>query len=367
MMIYLDYNATSPLAPKVKQRFCKDEMTFANPSSQHSMGKAALKELHDVEHYLFDRFKLSAKEFDLLYHSGATEGSNTILNLSWGDTLIYSKGDHPCITELAKHLSLKGVKTFELELNRKGQIIGLAEVLKTCADEGGDIWVNLTWMQSETGVVQDMSNFFELKDKYPFKLHIDAVQTVGKISGWSQLNGMADAYTFSGHKFGALKGIGFSFVKKTLKLSPLLFGGGQQRGLRSGTLNINGVLSLKDALEDVDLKEQRLLELKNKVASLIQSHNLELIENTSYNTLCFLHPSKKADELLIHFDLNDLCVSSGPACSSGLAKASPTLLAMGYQDQAKNSIRISLGAANLAQEALLLEYLEKVLAQICDD
>ena len=366
MYDYLDYNATAPIHKSVVDNI--QNYPQGNPSSVHTVGKQALKQVNITSKYLFKTFNLNDKRFNLFYHSGATEGINTILGQikdSKG-TLVYSEADHPAVLSTAYILETNGVKTFKLNLDNLGQVIELENLLKNISNEQ-EIWVNITWMHNETGVVQDLRALADLKKKYRFYIHVDAVQSVGKVKDWSLLSSDIDAYTFSGHKFGALKGIGFSFISKDLQLKPLIVGGSQQKGLRSGTVNTHGILSLLDALkaEVATVSGEKILEFKNKLIDILKTNNqITLIENDSFNTICFLHHTKNADEMLIHFDLADLCVSSGSACSAGSVEESKTLLEMGYKDLAKNSIRISLGYENLNHKERIISKLEKVLTKL---
>ena len=365
--IYLDYNSTAPLALSARKIFL-EESPYGNASSQHSIGKQALKEVNLVRKILFGKFSLDSKLFDLFFHSGATESVNTILNLEKDDCLIYYSSDHPCVTKLSKILEEKGVKTKCLKLDNSGVIdfFTLERDLENIDFEKGKTWLNMTWLHNETGVINSLDQVAKLKDRFPqLNIHVDAVQSIGKMDAWNILNSTIDAYTYSGHKFGSLKGVGFSFIKKGILRKTLLHGGGQQSGMRAGTLNTHGILSLERALAEVDIDSSDLIELKRKIIELLKkSVPLKIIENDSWNTICFIHPTKKADEMLIHFDLAGLCVSSGSACSSGSIEASQTLLDMGLGELAKNSIRISLGKRNLEQKDELLKRLSLVLQKL---
>lgn len=345
---YLDYNSTAPLSKRVRDKISNQLYPEGNPSSIHSEGKNVLKHINDVTRYLFYSFSISDHEYYILYHSGATEGVNTILG---GRQFVwYSACDHPCVTNLLK--GKDGARL--LEVDTSGRIHNLRDTIQNFKILNGndELWINLSWMNNETGVVENLIDILELKKEFDFKIHIDAVQTVGKITNWNQLSSCVDAYTYSGHKFGALKGIGFSFIKNNIKIKPLLLGGGQQKKMRSGTLNSYGIFSLKDALMDFessisDASASALLKLKNELIVILKSFSMIIIDNDSFNTICFIHPDLKSDELLIHFDLHGLCVSSGSACSSGSVESSQVLKAMGFGDFAKHSIRISLGKENL--------------------
>ena len=144
-------------------------------------------------------------------------------------------------------------------------------------------------------------------------------------------------------------------------------GGGQQGGFRSGTLNVHGILSLKYALEKRDFSREftETLELKSEVLNLIKLNtSLSFIPNDSSNTICLIHETKRADEMLILFDMQGVDVSSGSACTAGSVEPSHVLLAMGYDEKARNSIRISLGYLSVKQKDTVLNKLETVLRKL---
>lgn len=369
--IYLDYNATSPLAESVKHFLANGDVPFANPSSQHASGKKSLRLVNDTREFLFHFFSLSRKTYEIFFHSGATEGINTVLNLNADEALIYYSSDHPCVSEQALRLKNKEIQTIELGLRADASldIKKLIGEIKSLELLGKRVWVNLTWVHNETGHVVDLDFCRQLKLETSCFIHVDAVQSVGKIESFSKLSNDVDAYTFSGHKFGALKGVGFTFFKKNLKLNSLISGGGQQGGIRSGTVNVQGILSLKLALEELQnsFEAKDLLIFKESIKDLIGSNqNLELINlaNQNLTTVYFVHKSKRSDSLLIHFDMAAIDVSAGSACSAGALTPSKTLIALGMQQFSQNGIRISFGPGSLKQKDKILKALDKVICNI---
>lgn len=358
---YLDYNSTSPLSENVKNSIINDLYPFQNASSQHLGGKKALKHIKEVTNYLFNFFGLDSELYNLYYHSGATEGINTILNQKEGNVFFFGV-DHPCVSEMEENSNFK-----KLKISNEGKIDfeQTFEFLKN--NSLNDDWINYTYINNETGIVWPLDIALKFKEKFGLKVHVDAVQLVGKLRSFKLLNEI-DAYTFSGHKFGALKGIGFSFIKKDIILKPLTVGGDQQKGFKSGTLNTHGILSLKDALEDFidfESKADELSLLKNELICIIETNpNLEYISNESLNTVSFLHKSSRSDTVFIHFDLAGLEVSTGSACSSGSIRPSRVISEMGRKDLASNLIRISLGLKNLQDKEAIIENFKKVIQKI---
>ena len=367
--IYLDYNATSPLINNVKRLLVGGDFLFANPSSQHGSGKQASKMINQTTNFLLDLFQLPKNEYKLFYHSGATEAMNTFFHLSENDAFLYFVSDHPCVHAVGKHLKSRGVFVEQLGIEIDGQFNydSVLEKIKSLNLTKKNVWLNFTYMHNETGVHWDLALANKLKAQSDVKIHVDAVQIVGKIYQGTHLDKTIDAYTFSGHKFGALKGIGFSFYKTQTKITPLLLGGGQQGGLRSGTVNTHGIQSIYASLKERDLDEEykKVKKLKDKIIlELAKNEKLEVIANKSSNTICILHESMKADIMLVHFDMAGLDVSSGSACSAGSVEPSTTLLAMGKGDKAANNIRLSIGFNSLSEEGAILNSLKNVIQKL---
>lgn len=366
--IYLDYNATSPLSKNVLELLKDGDFLFANASSQHQRGKKVLKKMNEIKKFIHHFFKLNEQQFKIFFHSGATEGMNTLFNLNRGDAFIYFKSDHASIHAIGRSLRDRGVSVCELPIKKDGHFdldFCLLEIEKK--SKAKNIWLNYNFMNSETGVVWSLEKAITIKKKLDIKIHVDAVQSVGKVLDFESLSPLLDAYTYSGHKFGALKGVGFTFYKKEIPLRALLLGGGQQEGVRGGTVNSHGIQTIAAALEEV--QEQRAFEeiklLKNKLISIFSAHaNIKVIPNESSNTICFVHENLRSDAVLIHFDLAGLDVSSGSACSSGTLEPSLTLQAMGFLEKSKNNIRLSLGACNLEDEEEILERCRLILKKI---
>lgn len=343
--IYLDFNSTSPLADSVVDYISKGDFFWANPSSIHHSGKNARKEVNAVKEYLFKHFSLSKDKFHLYFHSGVTEALNTFLQSSDKD-FYYRLSDHSAVHELAK--------TYNGKLFSEGSIEGAV--------------LNLTWNNNETGEVLPLEEMKRIKEATKAIIHVDAAQAVGKVDGYSKLDDCLDIYSFSGHKFGALKGIGFSFVKKEIEFSPLILGGGQQDGFRGGTENVLGISSLKLALEEVSKTETAKLKvLKNKIRSLIKSYSSLSVLNFEYEdfvTVSFYHQLISSDLNLVKFDMNGVDISSGSACSSGSSLPSNVYKSLGLDEFALNNLRISIGPKSLNNEDEILEKLKSIFDKL---
>lgn len=357
--LYLDYNATSPLSPSVLSWLRSGEVFFANPSSQHSDGKASRKIINETKAALYKAFALSEKDTRMFFHSGATEGIHTFaasfaeMSRLGGKKLLIcaSAIDHPVTVSLASKYFGPQVAHYELKRDKNLRYLhqeNFLELQKRKA-ENPDLIIlyHHLWVHNETGQVsplEELKSFKTIPDLY---LHIDAVQAPGKIPEWQSL-AEGDIWTFSGHKFGALKGIGFSFYKPHFDFHPLLTGGGQQGNLRSGTENVQGVRSLLLALEDLLKVDVAANSSKRKELVAFLQHELQglggIVEDplVCSNTIYFYLNDLTSDVALALFDIHGLEISAGSACSSGAAKESPVLLQLGLKASAKNGLRLSM-------------------------
>ena len=368
--IYLDYNATAPLSQSFRQALAEGSVPEGNASSTHTSGKQVAKYIEDTKDSIFSHFNLDKANYDLFFHSGATEAANTFFQLKKGDLFCYFSTDHACIRAQVPKLEANGVEIVEIPVGKNGEIRAdeVIELLKVKDAHNKPTYLHFTWMNNETGVVQNLSIAEEIKKQTGCSVYVDAVQVPGRVSGYQTLSESLDVYTFSGHKFGALKGIGFSFVSKDFDFKPLIGGGGQQNNLRSGTVNSHGIASLHYALAELKSSNknlEKLKELKEEIARLLSENDKIIVFlNESTNTISFIHKEKKADVMLIHFDMAGLEVSSGSACSSGSIEPSNVINAMGYDKYALNNIRISLGVDNLSDRELILDRLTLILSKL---
>lgn len=377
--IYLDHNATTPLAPAVTRWLTKGDFFWANPASQHSSGKKAAHALDEARQSLYKTFSLSEKTFNLVYHSGATEAINSAV-WSWQQSskkpllFVYSPLDHSCVRQQAERLRAQGVMTAEFVVDLEGDL-NLEEslnLLSTYADHS--ILINFTWVHNETGVVWPLKWAEVLKQKTNALIHVDAAQAIGKVADCWSLSSELDYYSFSSHKCGGLKSHGFSFIKNTWTGEPLIIGGGQQKGLRSGTENVMGAQALQLALEELkaqfnpDTKLRLIEELRNYLDQSLEGKGVRIAQRAQHlnlTTILFVLNKLPSDLSLPLFDLQGLEVSAGAACSSGAAKANHVLAALGLGKRSKHGLRLSVGLfhdAHLQQK--LLSKLGPVFAKI---
>lgn len=357
--LYLDYNATSPLSKSVSDWLKSGDLIFANPSSQHSDGKSARKLVNETKTQVFETFKQSDKTTNLFFHSGATEGIYSFAHsfaeharLLGKDLLIcFSKVDHPAVQALEERYFGSHVKYFHLERDKKLHYLHDEnfETLQDKKDNNPDLIIlyHHLWVHNETGFVSPLEELEKFKTIPDLFIHVDAVQAPAKIPEWNLLS-CGDIWTFSAHKFGALKGIGFTLFSKNISFHPMIMGGGQQNNLRSGTENIHGLKSLSLALTDarkIDIKKTN--DLRLDLVAFMNSElqgigELILDQNMASNTIYFFLYKYTSDIALALFDLHGIEISAGSACSSGAARPSQVLLQMDHQQTAKNGLRLSL-------------------------
>ncbi len=381
--LYLDHNATGPLAPEVIDRLRDGALSFANPASIHASGKEARRALHEAVAHIKRHFE-GVSAHQLIFHSGATEGVSLVIKghalelTHQGKKGHYFLGasDHSCVLSQEKFLKTLGheVSTYPVDSLGVIQIDKLKEELKKTK---GPTFINWTAVNNETGVAQDLAQAAGFKRETGAFIHVDAAQLPFKLRDWNQLLPEIDAYTFSGHKFGALKGVGMSFIKEEATLFPLLDGGGQQSGRRSGTENVLGTLSLAWALESgirrfdpgasLMARAELELELRRHFGEriLVVGAHAPL---RACNTLGLAFPDIKADRTFTAFDLAGIDIGVGPACSSGSFKPSRVMMAMGMsEDLARTGVRLSFSPFESSDElrsqgARVLEVLKTMLA-----
>jgi cysteine desulfurase len=361
--IYLDYNSTSPLAKNVIDYLSKGDFPFQNPASIHQGGKSALKELNQARNEIFKKFHLDPNVYDLIFHSGATEFINTFFQFSENDLFIYSPADHKATLEQVS----KAHHSHQMKIDTNGDFD--LEDLKAAINQHkkqfplGKILINYLWVHNETGVLWPLEQIKEFKTDNVY-VHVDAVQSVGKIAAWDRPQ-CGDVLTYSAHKFGALKGIGFSFIKKDTPFTALIRGGNQQHKRRAGTENVMGAQSIVLALDEVQF-DKNILKLRDELEQIVKSiSHCEIIgENSKFgrnnNTLNFIDKNNKADLNLIKFDMQGIDLSSGSACTAGALEPSHTLCAYGYEEFAKHGIRVSLGAESIQDKTEILNKFKQI-------
>ncbi len=359
--VYLDYNATTPLDPEVKEvmlPFLGEY--FGNPSSIHRVGRKARAILDDSRERVAQVWKCKASE--VVFTSGATEsvsqaicGTARFLK-SKGRHLITSAVEHHAVLHTVEYLVNKeGFELTTLPVDAEGRV---APQNLYSAIRDDTILVSLMAANNETGAIQPVDELGAICRQRGVLFHTDAVQWFGKEPFESIHQFNADLVTICGHKFYGPKGSGALFIKSPLLPDPILFGGGHENGRRAGTENLAAIAGLVEAIErfvpSPVFDRCKLESLANRLCAMNEFDGINLVSPLAKrlaNTASFTVPGIDSMTSLAALDLNGICASAGSACSAGSLNPSHVLSAMGRNDNEANSlIRFSLGRDTSEEE-----------------
>ena len=339
--IYLDNSASTKVYPEVAERMCETMLKdYGNPSAKHKMGVEAERYYRESREEIAETLKVKEKE--ILFTSGGTESDNMALigasfaKKKQGMHIISSAIEHPAIYKTLEFLEGQGFTVTILPVDEKGHI-SLSDLEKAITKE--TILVSIMTVNNEMGAVEDIHAIGEMiKRKNPDCLfHTDAIQAYGKMILRPKKD-KVDLLSVSGHKLHGPKGIGFLYIDEKVKIDPIVFGGGQQGGLRSGTLNIPGIagigLSAKMVYSDFSEKVEKLYTLKDYFIEELEKLpevrvNSEKGKLSAPQIVSASFYGVKAEVLLHALEEKGIYVSSGSACSSNHPGISGTLKAIG--------------------------------------
>ncbi len=363
MEVYLDNSATTPVYPEVSAIVSK-MMTreFGNPSSLHRKGAEAENEVRNAKKIITSLLK--CEEQEIYFTSGGTESNNWALigaaraNRRKGRHILSTPIEHPSVSRALDYLAEEGYEIELLNVDENGRI-DLRELSGRIRKD--TILVSVMAVNNETGTMQDLDGIArEIKRRNPDTLfHTDAVQLFGKSRMIPRQTGI-DLMSVSAHKIHGPKGVGLLFAGKHAKLSPILFGGGQQRGMRSGTDNVPGIAGFAKACEitydHLQEKNRRMRTLKEELAERFAALE-NIVINTPPANLSAPHILNASflgvkSEVMLHaLEDRGIYVSAGSACSSHKRQNSPVLRAMGRSADALDSaIRFSLSEETTEEE-----------------
>ncbi len=363
MEVYLDNSATTRCSARARdlmmQILTED---YGNPSSLHNKGKEAEDYIRRAREQIARTLKIDGRA--LLFTSGGTESNNLALiggalaNRRLGRHIITTAIEHPSVHAPLAHLKELGYEITELSVDRDG-VISLEEL--QCALREDTVLVSIMMVNNEIGALEPVMEAGRLiKGKNPKMLfHVDAIQAYGKFHIYPQKWGI-DLLSVSGHKIHAPKGTGFLYIADKVKVQPMIFGGGQQKGLRSGTENVPGVAALGEAAaeiyENFEEKTERMYALRERLIAGIGE-----IEGVTVNgradRSCAPHivsisiRDVRSEVMLHSLEEYGIYVSAGSACSSHKPAPSRTLQALGLSKGAvESTIRISLSVDTTQEE-----------------
>ena len=349
-MVYFDHNATTSIHPEVLEvmmPFLTSQQ--GNPSSNHSFGKHVLTAIEEAREKVAN--SINAHPSQVIFTSSGTESNNTIVNGIAGSYpeshFAFSAIEHPCISEPIKSINAMGFENTLIPVDSKG-LLNLSAISKQ--ERKKITFLSVMMANNETGVIQDMPSIVKWAKEQNIQTHTDAVQALGKIDiDFERLD--VDAMTISSHKIYGPQGAAALILNKKIDLKPHMMGGGQEKGLRSGTENIAAIVGFGKACERVqkniviinsDIKKYRYLLEKElrKLGAVIFANQAERLSNTTF----FAFNNIDGSTLLTALDRKGYAIASGSACSSNSGEASHVLLAMGVNHElAQGALRVSLG------------------------
>lgn len=354
MEAYLDNSATtrcSEGAAAMVMKVMRED--FGNPSSMHTKGVEAEHYIREAKDFFAKNLKVDEKE--IYFTSGGTESNNLALigsamaNKRSGNHLITTSVEHASVDNPMKYLEEQGFEVTYLPVDQDG-IVSLEALKEALRPE--TILVSVMYVNNEVGAVQPVDEIAKLVKDYDSKIifHVDAIQAYGKYRIWPKKEGI-DLLSVSGHKIHGPKGTGILYVNSKLKIHPIILGGGQQKGMRSGTENVPGIAGLaeaaKECYENLDEKIDRLYALKERFVKQIEElDDVKVNGRTGRDSAPHIVSVSFRDvrsEVLLHaLEEKGIYVSAGSACSSNKPAVSHTLKSMGVEkDLLGSTLRFS--------------------------
>ncbi len=368
--VYFDYAATTPLDPRVFKEmkpFLRED--FGNSVSLHSFGQKVRQFLEDSRQSIADL--LSCKPNEVLFTGSATESNNWALKgLSFASEkkhIIVSSIEHPCILETSRWLESRGFKVTKAPVDKQG-LVDLDFLKKEITKD--TLLVSIIHASNEIGTIQPIEKIGKMCREKGVYFHTDAAQSFGKIP--VDLENV-DLMTASSHKIYGPKGAALLFVKEGVDIEPLLHGGGQERGLRSSTVNVPAIVGFARASEiafsEMAKEKERLSKLRDRMIKevlkidncYLNGHPQKRLPNNANFRFSFI----EGESLVLKLDSKGIATSTGSACSSEKLEPSHVLLAIGLKpEQAHGSLRVTLGRQTTEKE---IDYFLKVLPEIVKD
>lgn len=359
-MIYLDYNATTPLCDAAREEMLPYlGRYFGNPSSIHAAGREARAAIDNARDKL--GALLRAKPGEIIFTGGATESCNlAVLGLarsssSRGGHIISNKAEHHAVLHPLEHLEQhEGFEVTWLNVSESG-MVDLDQLADSIRPDTR--LVSIMTANNETGVIQPMREISQICRDRDLLLHSDMVQAFGKTDVDISL---VDVASFAAHKFYGPKGTGFLCLRAGLPIQPIMFGGAHENQRRPGTENVAGIAGMAAAAEwilrDRETEQERRAQLRDQLWRSIVDVFPDAQQNGDpthrlANTLNASFVGVDSETMLMALDLEGICASSGSACMVGSVRASHVLLAMGLpMERARSAIRLSLGKWTTAKE-----------------
>jgi len=369
--VYMDHAATTPVDPEVVEAMVPYfTEIYGNASSLHSFGREAHNAMEEARSRVARL--INAHPEEIIFTAGGTESDNIAIkgaayaNRSKGDHIITSTIEHPAVLETCRSLEKQGFKVSYIPVDKNG-LIELESLRKAVTER--TTLITIMHANNEIGTIEPMEEIAEIAGSKDVIFHSDAVQSAGKIPIDVKEIGI-DLLSISAHKIYGPKGIGALYVKKGTHLEPIIHGGGHERGLRSSTENIPGIVGLgkaaelaktrmsKDTADLTNLRDQ-LIEatLSDIEESYLNGHPTKRLPNNAH----FRFTGIEGEALILNLDEKGIAASTGSACSSKKLLPSHVLMAIGLNEvQAHGSLRLTLGRENTKED---IEYVHQVLPE----
>ncbi|HLU28039.1 MAG TPA: cysteine desulfurase family protein [Glycomyces sp.] len=357
-MAYLDHAATTPMLPEALDAYVRTARELGNASSLHASGRGARRTVEEARERIGEA--LGAKPSEVIFTGSGTEADNlAVKGLHWArrapgrNRIVTTAVEHHAVADAVAWLGdHEGADVTELPVDKLGRVdvAALAELLDERAAE--ITAVTCMWANNEVGTLQPVDEIVALAAPHGIPVHTDAVQAVGHTPvDFAACE--ADALALSGHKLGGPTGTGALLLRRDTACTPLLHGGGQEREIRSGTLDVPGIAALAEAVAHAvrsrETESLRLAALRDALVARVH----ETVPDAVYNgdpahrlpgNAHFSFPGCEGDALLMLLDAAGVECATGSACSAGIAQPSHVLLAMGAgEDDARSSLRFTLG------------------------
>ncbi|HTI24730.1 MAG TPA: cysteine desulfurase family protein [Kutzneria sp.] len=356
-MAYLDHAATTPMLPQAVAAMTEALSTLGNASSLHTSGRRARRAVEEAREDIADA--LGARPSEVIFTAGGTESDNlAVKGIYWARGLprvLASTVEHHAVLDAVQWLGSDAVGW--LEVDSVGRV--RPSVLSEALDDSVGL-VTVMWANNEVGTVNPIRELAEIAASRGVPLHTDAVQAVGSVPVNFAESG-ASALTLTGHKLGGPYGVGALLLKRDVKCTPLLHGGGQERDVHSGTLNVPAIVGFAAAVRaSVEDSSTRVRTLRDElVAAVLKAVPDAVLNGDPVDRLPghahFTFPGCEGDSLLMLLDAKGIECSTGSACTAGVAQPSHVLLAMGVDPAAaRGSLRFSLGHTSTAADVAAL-------------
>lgn len=347
-IVYVDYNATAPVRPEAKGAMIDVLGNPGNPSSVHSMGRQAKNVIERARSQISDF--VGARQENIIFTSGGTEADILALKGSSGLRILISSIEHDAVLQAVPEAS-------RIMVSESG-LLDLEHLELLLKEAPKPTLISVMWANNETGVIQPIEAVTNLASDFGALVHVDAVQALGKLP-INFLNSGIDMMSISAHKIGGPTGVGALIIRDNLNLKPIIVGGGQERGRRSGTENLSGIAGFGAAAEACSKQKdanKKIVYLRDyfERTILTKAPSAKIIaqkEKRLGNTSAVFMPGLNAETQVMAFDLAGIAVSAGAACSSGKVRQSHVLKAMNLSDELiNNTIRISFGWQNSEED-----------------